>query len=142
MWWNSEITEGKDYVTGGSRGVYVLMCSVPWQVPRHAPCHTPIPRNPSHAARPRAPHAKPENQLSLCEPVREGSTLDSGRCIAVRGKLTGCIALLHGGSDEAILGRDECSPGPGACAVGVIWGGSQLQLSCSRGTSDRHRGHP
>lgn len=127
---------------GVSGGVYVLMCSVPCQVPRHAPCHTPIPYNPSHAARPRATHAKPENQLSLREPVREGSTLDSGRCTVVRGKLTGCIALLHGGSDEAVLRRDECSPRPGARAVGVIWGGSQLQLSCSGGTSDRPRGHP
>ena len=140
MWWNSEITEGKDYVNGGSGGVYVLMYSVPRQVRRHAPCHTPVPHNPSHAARPRATHAKPENQLSLCEPVREGSTLDSGHCIVARGKLTGCIALLHGGSDS--FGRDECSPRPGSRAVGVIWGGSQLQLSCSGGTSDRPRGHP
>ena len=67
--------------------------------PQTCPMPYPHSPNPSHATRPRAIHAKPEHQLSLCEPVREGSTLDTGHCRGVKGKLTGCIALLHGRSD-------------------------------------------
>lgn len=76
----------------------------------------------------------------LREPAREGSVLDTRHCTGVKAKLTGQIATLHVRPDCVILGRDECSPGPGVRAVGVIQGGSQRQLSSSEGTSDRPRG--